>query len=251
MSPAFNQSGTQVVIEEGFPSASLAYNRAIDEARNDLIVFVHQDVHLPVSWHADFQRALSYLEQWNIAWGVLGCFGSRKGAEGGLGRVYTTGRGVHGTFLTEPEPVETLDEIILIIRRSSGLRFDPTLPNFHLYGTDICTLARSRGLTNYAFQGYCIHNTKPYVRLPHEFYVCHRHIRRKWRAFLPIYASCAEISLLSPHMQVRRARERLEAMLRSKATKFNAGTRMEDPRLVLDASGEFDVADRSRIDDGA
>ncbi len=40
-----------------------------------------------------------------------------------------------------PARVATLDELLLIVKRDSGLRFDPAL-GFHLYGADICIQAR-------------------------------------------------------------------------------------------------------------
>src|ERR1700746_3328480 len=37
----------QIQIQEGFDSASKAYNDALGRSRNDLMIFVHQDVILP------------------------------------------------------------------------------------------------------------------------------------------------------------------------------------------------------------
>ena len=50
MSPTLMEDGNQLLTKEGFSSASLAYNSAIDEAQNDLIVFVHQDIYFPEGW---------------------------------------------------------------------------------------------------------------------------------------------------------------------------------------------------------
>ena len=47
---------------------------------------------------------------------------------------------LHGPDL--PAPVVTLDELLLIIRRDSPLRFDADL-GFHLYGADLCLRAKS------------------------------------------------------------------------------------------------------------
>ena len=44
-----------------------------------------------------------------------------------------------------PAQVATLDELLLIVKRDSGLRFDPEL-GFHLYGADICLQAIEQGL---------------------------------------------------------------------------------------------------------
>ena len=47
-------------------------------------------------------------------------------------------------------PVQTVDEHCMVIRKSSGLRFDHVAFNgFHFYGPDICLNALSKGFTNY------------------------------------------------------------------------------------------------------
>jgi hypothetical protein len=220
----------QLIIKRDFPSASLAYNSVIDEAENDIIVFAHQDVYLPATWFADLNRCLDSLTTHRLTWGVLGCFGSRRNAEGGVGRVYTNGLGVHGKKISEPEPIETLDEIVLVLRKSSGLRFDPSLPSFHLYGADLCLSARDQGLLSYAFQGFCIHNTNQLLRLPREFGECYHYLRRKWKKFLPVYASCMKISYFNEAFYLKRLHE-----LRVTALRLGrpARLRVADPRSLL------------------
>lgn len=225
-----NNRKNQIVIKENYPSASLAYNSGIDEADNEIIIFIHQDIYLPETWFSDVTRCLSYLEEKKINWGVLGCFGSGKAAEAGLGRVYTTGLGLHGRKINEPEPVETLDEIILIIRKSSGLRFDPLLPHFHLYGADLCMLAKDNGMINFAFQGFCIHNTNQLLNLPKEFYNCYFYVKRKWAKFLPIYTSCLIISRFNEELYLKKICEFYGKMLGKKRVPL---LRVDDPRTVL------------------
>jgi hypothetical protein len=53
-----------------------------------------------------------------------------------------------------PARVATLDELLLVIRRDSGLRFDHAL-GFHLYGAEICLQARERGLAVVAIGTLC------------------------------------------------------------------------------------------------
>jgi hypothetical protein len=219
----------QVVIKENYPSASLAFNSAIDEAENEIIIFIHQDIYLPETWFSDISRCLSYFEERQINWGVLGCFGSRK-AEVGVGRVCDTPWGVHGRKINEPEPVETLDEIILVTKKSSGLRFDPSLPHFHLYGTDLCMSAKDNGMTNFAFQGFCVHNTNQLLNLPKEFYDCYRYIKKKWAKFLPIRTSCINISRFDKEMYFRKIRYFAGIALKKKRSPI---LRVDDPRTLL------------------
>jgi hypothetical protein len=220
----------QLILKRGFKSAALAYNSAIDEAESDLIIFVHQDIYLPDSWFPDLRRALSYLEEHDNNWGVLGCFGSTAHDPGGLGRVYTNGLGFHGRELAVPHKVETLDEIILVLRRSSGLKFDPELPHFHWYGTDICFAARESGRESYVFQGLCVHNTQQLIHLPDEFFLGHRYIKKKWARYLPITAACVTITRLDLDVKKRRIQKFLDGLL---GIRRPAKHRTTDPTLVL------------------
>ena len=44
LSPGLLDGGrNQLLVKRGYPSASLAYNASIDEADNDIVIFVHQD----------------------------------------------------------------------------------------------------------------------------------------------------------------------------------------------------------------
>ena len=235
-SPALaDRRDVQLLFKEGFASAATAYNSGLNDAENDIVVFLHQDIYLPKHWFEHVALAIQALDASGAKWGVLGCFGSRRGAAGGLGRVFTTGLGFHGVPVAAPEPVETLDEIVLILRKSSGLRFDEQLPHFHMYGPDICLQARHAGFTNYAIQAFCVHNTNQLITLPKEFFDAYRFIKRKWRKYLPIYTSCMTISrfdneLLKRQAQltVARLRGRLPAPL----------PRIDDPAVLAD-SDEF------------
>src|SRR4030095_14975835 len=74
LSPGLLNGGrNQLAIKRGFSSASLAYNSAIEEAENDNVIFIHQDVYLPATWFADLKRCLALLEAAGANWGVVGC----------------------------------------------------------------------------------------------------------------------------------------------------------------------------------
>lgn len=196
----------QILAQENFGSAATAYNDAIDRSFNDLIVFCHQDVIFPEAWLSQLEHALEYLETKDPGWGVLGCYG--KTADGsGWGHVYSSGRGIIGMPFDHPIAVQTLDEIVLILRKSSGLRFDERLPHFHLYGTDICLAAKKRGMKSYAIPAFCIHNTEQMLVLPKEFYDCCRHIRRVWKEYLPIQTTCITITRFNIPVYRRRLKE--------------------------------------------
>lgn len=195
----------QILLQENFASAGAAYNDAIDRSANDLLVFCHQDMYFPESWQPQLEVALEHLGGLDPEWGVLGCSGiTRDGALHGV--VYSSGVGIIGQP-SEPEPVQTLDEIVLILRKSSGLRFDETLPHFHLYGADICLRARERGRKSYAISAFCVHNTHQSLILPPEFYEGCEWMRRKWKGELPIQTTCIRITRWNLPIYRRRMNE--------------------------------------------
>lgn len=182
----------EILLRRGFASASLAYNDAITSAKNDLIVFMHQDVYLPKGWDEKIQDVLFSLESSGRKWGVLGCFGiSVKGVP--VGHVYSSGLNRELGSPQPPTPVQSLDEVLLVLRKSSGLRFDPMLPHFHLYGTDICLQAKRKGVENYAISNFCVHNSLRIRKLPSEFWQCAEYLRVKWRDELPLKSCCVTI----------------------------------------------------------
>jgi len=185
---------TEVNLQRGYSSAATAYNAAIDAAKTDVVVLAHQDVFLPAGWGEQLQRALASLAVTDPNWAVAGVWGGKQSGKF-TGHLYCAGlERVLGQPATPPVEVSSLDELLLIVRKSSGVRFDERLEGFHLYGTDICLEARARGMKSYAISAFCIHNTNGYRMLPLEFWKSYLFLRRKWRSQLPIAASCTTIT---------------------------------------------------------
>lgn len=229
-SPCFRRPHLhQILIQENFRSAAKAYNDAIDRSSNDLMVFVHQDIILPESWPPQLERALAYLQTDDPNWGVIGSYGETLD-DNGRGHVYSTGRGVLGKPSEHPQRIQTLDEIVLILRKSSGLQFDETLPHFHLYGTDICMRAQTIGRKNYAISAFCIHNTHHNLILAPEFYECYWHLKRTWKKHLPIQTTCIRMTRFDVPLYKKRL---WEAHLRHIRRKEFAGTRTPDVQRLL------------------
>jgi len=187
-------SAGRLILQRGYATAADAYNKAIDAAPTDLIVIAHQDVFFPAGWTRDFERALWEIAETVPNWGVLGVWGALTGGGSG-GLVYDGGWSrVLGTNFEGGSEVCALDEVVLILRKSSGLRFDPNIPGFHMYGADICLEARKRGMKCYAISAFCIHNTNQYGMLPWAFWKAYLAMRRKWKDQLPVRTTCTEIT---------------------------------------------------------
>jgi hypothetical protein len=114
---------------------------------------------------------------------------------------------VLGGPFERPAPVQTLDEIVLILRKSSGLRFDERLPHFHLYGASICLAAAKTGMKSYAISAFCIHNAQQNFILPKEFYACYSQFKRIWKEYLPVQTTCIRITRYDLPLYKRKLQE--------------------------------------------
>ena len=169
-------------------------------AKHEWVVCSHQDVWLPSGWDRCLAQQLREAEQRFGRIGVAGVYGvggviapadhTRPLAAERIGWVVDRGRVLRdGPEL--PAPVVTLDELLLVVRRDSGLRFEPAL-GFHLYGADICLQAREQGLAVVALGALCHHNSRS-VGLPATFYASAAVFARKWSHRLPIATACVII----------------------------------------------------------
>lgn len=170
----FEQFGLKLFSGNRSPLAQ-AYNQAIDEAQpDDVLVFVHDDVHLD-DWLLA-QRLREALQTFD----VVGVAGNRRRQPGQMtwylqpmtdtaegvpdwsrtvhDQEFLSGAIAHGdwpeqTQLTvygpSPRPVCLLDGVFLVARAStlqaSGVRFDPQL-DFHFYDLDFCRSAEAAHL---------------------------------------------------------------------------------------------------------
>jgi hypothetical protein len=121
------------------------------------LVWVHQDVYLPAGWDAQFKTRLMEAQvafpTLAVAgvYGVSGCGTSSQRAGHVLDR---------GQLLREPAVlpcrVDSLDELLLAVRCSSGLGLDPSLP-WDFYATDLVLQAQSNGYQSAVVDAYCEH----------------------------------------------------------------------------------------------
>ncbi len=224
-----SQAQHQVILQRNYDSASNAYNAGLAQSLHDLVICCHQDVFFPLKWISDLKRAIDQLEEADPNWGVIGCYGvTAKGHH--VGHLYSHGWGYLGKPFDMPIEVQTLDEVILIIKKSTGLRFDEGLPHFHLYGTDLCLQAQQMGLKCYAVSAFCVHNTDQILELPQQFFDCYYYLKRKWRRQLPIYASCITISRFNGDLYRRKIKLWLHKAFRPQPQPLK---RLKNPRQII------------------
>lgn len=208
-------------------SAAIAYNRALDRATADVVVFTHADVYFPPGWFDRLRTQLEALTLRDPNWALCGVSGLTAD-DLHVGRIWDSGLFcVIGKPLAEPVRVITVDEVVLILRRASGLRFDTGLPGFHLYGADLVMTAEQNGQTVYGLDLPVLHNTKPVLRTPDGYVQCYKYMVRKWRARLPVSNLVVKLTSNPLHLLKRRAQFRYKAIFRKDS--YN-NVRLSDPR---------------------
>jgi Glycosyltransferase like family len=200
-------SSHEVILVKNCPSAADGLNLGVARAAGEWVVGVHQDVFLPEGWDRRLAIQLRQAERRLGPVGVLGVYGVGHCLDFGfpildfgldgcslgaqrIGWVVDRGRVLRdGPEL--PAKVAALDELLLVVRRDTPLRFDPAL-EFHLYGADICLQAAERGLAVVAIGALCEHNSRS-VGLPAAFYKSAQVFARKWAHRLPVATPCVII----------------------------------------------------------
>jgi hypothetical protein len=100
----------------------------LDASHEDLVVFLHQDVFLPSGWEELLWHRVQQVEQIDLEWGLLGSFGIAAHDSCGYGPVWSTSLGqIVGRVPDQPIVVQSFDEMLMVMRRGSGLRFDENL----------------------------------------------------------------------------------------------------------------------------
>jgi len=186
-SPMIKEGGVPLIVRRDCRSASSAYNDGLDAADADIVIFAHQDVYFPRGWDDKLRDAIRTLDERGEMWGVLGVIGSN--ADGKLvGGAWSNGLQwkIQSRKFDSPAPVRTFDEIVLVLHKDGGLRFDDNLPGFHLYGTDIALSAIRSGLGAYVFDAPVIHNSIWRKKLGLSYCGAYRYMQRKWRDELPV-----------------------------------------------------------------
>ena len=132
-------------------NAAQGLNHGIDSLAADWIVCVHQDVLFPQGFWKRFVAALEALAANVAVAGIVGCERS------GRLRGHIVDPNGHCFWPTLPSDVLAVDEVIIAVRKASGLRFCADVPGFHCYGADLCFEADRRGLRVVAIDAPLVH----------------------------------------------------------------------------------------------
>lgn len=166
-SACVNQERNQIIAVDNrgnwqFENLGMAVNAGIVQARHEIIAVVHEDVLLPGYWEQHLFRAIAAIEQAEIPWGLLGTVGWTHGTDR-----LTKGE-IIGHWSDPKEYTNTLDgrlfqiagsldEHLLILRRSAGMRLDARLPSIHNIGVDLPLSLERQGLATLVINAPSIH----------------------------------------------------------------------------------------------
>ena len=193
-SPDVASGRLPVIVIEGAASMPAAYNAGLAQTGRTICVFAHQDVYLPRGWLDLAVAQLNALTARDPTWEIAGPYGVRPDGVH-VGRVWdvTMERELGAPGLA-PARVGSLDELVLIVRRDADFHFDPALPHFHLYGTDVVQAALARGRGAWAVELPVVHNNRPIASLRGGYTLAYHYARRKWRAVLPIQTTICSLT---------------------------------------------------------
>lgn len=200
LSPCLASGALPLHVQVDAPSAAVAYNRALADCDADVVVLAHHDVFLPQGWDGLLRARMAEADRTHPGWALMGAFGIGLDAAH-VGPVWSSSLGmIVGRVPMAPVPVQSYDEMLIVLRRDAGLRFDEALPGWHMYGTDIVQTARAAGKPALAVGLPCIHNDAYHGALGADFTECYRFMQRKWAAALPLRTPITKISRSGLHL---------------------------------------------------
>jgi hypothetical protein len=179
------------------------YNRVIDTARNDRILFCHPDIEFS-------------------PWALSSLLETAAGLPG-WGAVGVVGATLQGLFAwsdrrRNPREVSTLDSILVLIDRRHGLRFDEAnFDTFHCVVEDYCLQGQRLGLKTYVAPGITIsHFDSTYAKTAafvEPWVAEYRHYHARLEKKYPGTPFCTTGGPDSQSQQLRHAFQQLTAEL--------------------------------------
>lgn len=155
-----------------------AYNAFLASARGEYIILCHQDVVLLKEGIQKLNGCIGELDNIDPAWAALGNAGGVKLGKVALHITHPDGEQNAGSL---PAKVQSLDENFILVKNSANLCVSHDLSGFHLYGTDICQMARFAGRTCWVVDFNLLHKSEG--KLDSHFHNLRNQMEAKQRKF--------------------------------------------------------------------
>lgn len=172
-------------------SASIAGNIALESSKTRYLMYVHQDVSFTDSSGRKLYDALANKSDDVAIVGAAGVDATttiddidkwRNNPGHEVGVVMNSIGEIVWDGCKNPKLVHTIDEMLIVLDRSTHIRFDPTIHGFHFYGFDICLQARSAGYDVMATDLSCKHHGEysSSIYIDHGFINRFISMHKKW-----------------------------------------------------------------------
>lgn len=154
-------------------------NRFLREAQGEFVVICHQDVIISIDDRNKLEQLIDQVTRLDDNWAILG--------NAGINNMYNTSMVITEADLRVyrkgilPSKVISLDENFLLVKSRCNLAVSADLKGFHMYGTDICLIAKCLGYTSYAIDFNLIH--KGVGNVDQSFYDLSTKLQAKYSAF--------------------------------------------------------------------
>jgi len=176
-----------------------ALNKSLEKAKGEIIVFCHQDIIFPSWWTKQLLSQINIVGGLCDKWGVLGLAGC---AFDGTSSGHVIDKWGHLYSSPLPIEVQSLDELCIVIRKESGLRFDEDIGGFHFYAADLCLEALCKGLKNFAIDACVKHLGKGLMG--ENFYFTQKRLSDKWKrriAPIKVMRTPSSVVILQPGLK--------------------------------------------------
>lgn len=191
--------------EAKYKSAAEALNHGGRRANGKYIMFVHQDVDLcSNTWLEEAEKILDAIPDLGIA-GIAGMAeNGNSNKERGRNIIKHGDPAIiwpQGNPIQEPEPVQTLDECMIIIPESvfDVLQFDEKVcDDWHLYAVDYCLNIKRLGFDAYVIPMFIYHRSIAYSFSEKYYLTLEKVLKKHKKHYKRIYTTMGDWSTLYP-----------------------------------------------------
>ena len=224
MSPPLKKTcNNELIVVNDFslekPCVSL--NKAMEQSKNDIVVFVQADVYLPGNWDVKLHEIIKYItDGGNSNWCVLGIFGVTRDNEY-AGHLYSNGLQKELGKNHPPAEAISIDETLFVVNKKAGVRFDDDFPYLYLYGNDLLLKASGIGCKNYVICNFLVHNSLTRLRDHNNSLKSMEYFRGKWKNKLPFHAPYISVHPLRLKNLYYKYKKDLKYLIRDKTLVVN------------------------------
>lgn len=129
----------------------------LELAKGKYILLCHQDLIANYDKIEKFEKCITEISKLDPYWAILGNAGGATIKKNVYRIAYPDGKIINDTPF--PIKVNSLDENFLVIRKDANIGISRDLKGFHLYGTDLCIIAKVLGFNCYVIDFLLTHKS--------------------------------------------------------------------------------------------